>query len=243
MQQFPHKTFIVDIPNEDMPWDVFKSCAETMNIIFCVYDLSLIDKCKEYDLKYYWGHYIRDWYTLRTFVKNFEPEYLILAEPLIFNLDKVREYTKIPLRFMPNCANKLPVKEENGLKCFWMRPEDIVLYSKYFSAIDFKNSSLKEEATYFHIYKDNKEWKGNLNLLIKDLNLNVDNRGLPKDFGERRLNCGQRCMSNDSCHGCETAVHYSNALRNEYFRSISPTGVTVQDVINIANEVENAKRN
>ena len=40
--------YTVDIPNENMPWDVFKSCAETINIIVCVYDLSIIDKCKEY---------------------------------------------------------------------------------------------------------------------------------------------------------------------------------------------------
>ena len=65
------------------------------------------------------------------------------------------------------------------------------------------------------IYQDNKEWPGNLQLIIKNLNYNVDNRALPEDIGEKRMTCGQRCWRQGTCHFCVTAFMFAEQLRKE----------------------------
>jgi hypothetical protein len=74
---------------------------------------------------------------------------------------------------------------------------------------------LKQEETLLHIYKENKEWPGNLNLIIQKLNFNVDNRVIPKELGERRMSCGHRCWSDSGCHLCVSALKFADQIRKE----------------------------
>ena len=58
----------------------------------------------------------------------------------------------------------------------------------YESAKIFKLDTISSSYI-FEIYKEG-TWKGNLNLIITDLNYNVDNRGILEDLAERRSHCG-----------------------------------------------------
>ena len=58
----------------------------------------------------------------------------------------------------------------------------------------------------------------NLNLLIDNLNYNVDNRGIPDEFGQGRINCRQKCMAGGACRLCQRTCEFSNILRKEKFR-------------------------
>jgi hypothetical protein len=75
---------------------------------------------------------------------------------------------------------------------------------------------LQREQILYHVYHDNGEWPGNLNLLLKNFNFNVDNRALPKEIDEFRANCGHRCMENGTCHFCETAIRFAEAIRKKH---------------------------
>ena len=77
---------------------------------------------------------------------------------------------------------------------------------------------LKQEETLLHIYKENKEWPGNLNLIIQRLNFNVDNRAIPEELGEKRMSCGHRCWSGSGCHLCVSALHFADQIRKEKLR-------------------------
>jgi hypothetical protein len=79
-----------------------------------------------------------------------------------------------------------------GIYGQWVRPEDVEVYEEYVSTLEFDNvlQDLKKESTLLHVYKDNVEWPGNLNLLFDNFGINVDNRAIPEDLGETRMNCG-----------------------------------------------------
>ena len=98
---------------------------------------------------------------------------------------------------------------DNGIKGMYIRPEDIEWYDQYIDTLVFYSENLKREETLLKIYKEDKQWPGNLKKLIFNLKENVDNRGLPEEFGRVRSNCRQKCMRNGTCRFCEKAFLFS----------------------------------
>ena len=114
-----------------------------------------------------------------------------------------------------NLAYDSYIPRADGIKGFYIRPEDVEAYEKYISTIEFAIDDLSKEGTLLHVYKDNKEWPGNLNLLLTNLNFNIDNRSIPDNFAEVRMNCQQRCMRNKNCHFCDSAFLFGDQVRKE----------------------------
>ena len=192
-QEFTDKTFILEVPKEissdEMNWELYKAYADKVNFMLCIYNLNLAKECHEHGIKFYWAYPIFTWYELEG-VAAFNPSYLYLGPPLSFSLEKIKMKYNIPIRLCANLAYDAYIPRENGICGFWIRPEDIETYGKWADAIEFITDDLGKEATLLHIYKENKSWPGNLNLLITNLNYNIDNRGIPEEFGEIRANCG-----------------------------------------------------
>ena len=92
----------------------------------------------------------------------------------------------------------------------WFRPEDL----NNLTAIDvceFDPRDKKEEQALYRIYAENKEWSGELYMLVKDIeDQDIMNRMIPPEFQERRSNCGMRCQTGSHCHFCETITHLAN---------------------------------
>ena len=147
-------------------------------------------------IKWYWPYPITSYYELRE-VASLDPAFIQLGPPLSFDLENVKKIVgDIKLRMVCNCARPhyLPDRlEQPQFFGQWVRPEDVVSYDPYVDVFDFDCSELKKEETLLHIYKENQNWPGNLNLLIDNLNYNVDNRGIPEEFGQARINCRQKC--------------------------------------------------
>ena len=111
------------------------------------------------------------------------------------------------LRICPNLAQG--ASHTPSLKKFFIRPEDIPLYSPFVDIFEFAPSDTED--TYFNIYK-NKKWFGKLNEIIFDLDNDIDNRFLTTHFGEYRLKCGKRCFKGSSCNLCNSAYSLSSIL-------------------------------
>jgi hypothetical protein len=131
-------------------------------------------------------------------------------------LKKVRNKVgnEISIRMTCNCARPAHLIANaglSGIKGQYIRPEDVKLYDEYVQTLEFDgvHDALTKEETLLKIYKEKAEWMGNLNLLITHLNEDVDNRGILDEFGERRMNCGQRCLSGGSCTHCDIAIKFS----------------------------------
>lgn len=203
IEDFPDKTIILEVPKdiENLNWTLFEMYAKRINFVLCLANLDLIPKCQEHGIKFYWMYPVSTYMELWA-LANLYPEYVLLDGPLCFDLPKVKQMTSAKIRMCPNLADVGYIPKENGLRGPWIRPEDVDLYGDYVYVFEFYATELSREAVLLHIYKDNKNWPGDLNLLITNLNYNINNQLLPKEWGEVRRDCGQRCMEYGSCHFC-----------------------------------------
>jgi hypothetical protein len=176
-------------------------------------NIKLANECILNHLDYYWAFPVTTYYELEGIVNQGVCE-LLIAAPLTFDLERVSK-ENLPIRVVANLAYDNYIPRANGIKGFYIRPEDIGTYEKYISTIEFAVDDLSKESTLLHVYKDNKEWPGNLNLLLTNLNFNIDNRSIPDDFAEVRMNCQQRCMRNKNCHFCDSAFLFGDQVRKE----------------------------
>ena len=215
----PNKTIILDVPNEDFedlkPILIEYNKIEEVNFVCKIYSLhtSVIEWFQFYNIKFYYGYSVNSFYEVQGLV-NLGVEYVKIHAPLTFNIDMLKRFdTKF--RMVPNVAYDAYIPRKDGMCGQWVRPEDIKHYEEGIYVFEFEDADLEKERTLYNIYAENGYWPGNLNLLITNLNINADNRGLPEEFGEMRANCGQKCMVRGSCHFCETAFRFENMLRTK----------------------------
>jgi hypothetical protein len=160
---------------------------------FCI-ALYMLNKYEEFNkegIKWYWPYPITTYYELQEIIA-LQPSYIKIGPPLTFDLENISKITNIPLRMVPNVARLayIPKTEEShGIFGQWVRPEDIFLYDKYISTMEFEKVNMKQEELMLKVYKEDKEWPGNLNLLIKDLYVNIHNKALPDSIGPQRITC------------------------------------------------------
>lgn len=129
--------------------------------------------------------------------------------PLILSHDILLSFAnKVELRVCPilSAADKIN-------SCF-IRPEDIDLYEDVFKTIDFSyvNDSIKEK-TLTKIYF-NGEWFFDLEMLGSHMP-RVNNCLIYNGFGQRRLNCEQKCVTQkENCQFCNRVLSIANKCKN-----------------------------
>lgn len=215
IERFPEKTLIIEL-NEELPefldFELAKVYSEKMNGNFyiAVDNISQIELCKHYDLKFYYKYTITSFFELQSF-KNMGVSYAKIGVPLIFDLKNVAK-CGVPLRVVPNLAYEPYMSLPNGIQGGWIRPEDIDKYGEYIAAMEFyAPGMLEKEAALYRVYVENKKWPGNLNLLIDNLNYDFDNNLLydEENFAIRRMGCKNKCMVNNSCHYCSLQFEFA----------------------------------
>lgn len=215
VQKYPEKTIIqvIDAENfNDIPFDYLNEhgvIAATANPKYVV----------NFAEKFYFDFPCFSWNTL-DIIKEYKPEYILLAGELAFSLAAARNVINCKVRVIPNKI-LYPVKfrspSPHQFTDFWIRPEDVPEYEKFVDVFEFQNSDLEKEKTFFKIYKTQNNWPGNLNFLIENLDINADNRGIVNDFGKVRVNCGQKCKKGSGCTFCEVALNLEKNLRHAHY--------------------------
>lgn len=224
IENYPNKAIVLEIPHgiqeRHIDWPEYSAYADKhQDFYFCLADLQLANKCKEYNIKYYWMYPIANYNELEAAI-NCEVAQLYITAPLFFDIKAVKAKYKLPIRIQVNSAHENLIPGMDGLTGSWIRPEDTDLYEPYVDIFEFKADELKQESTLLNIYKT-KEWKGNLRLLIQGLNFDVDNRILPPNFVEARIRCRQRCkVRPHSCNLCQSAFGLAKTVRDEYYRRL-----------------------
>lgn len=221
VEQIPDKSIILEVnsqisPKEKKTWEMYQE--KFAHFCVAINNLHMAHEMNEDGIQWYWPFPITTYYELR-WVAAMKPCYIMIGAPLCFELDKVQRVTKIPLRLIPNLAVPTYLTHMSSEPHFggpWIRPEDVKHYEVYVSVMEFynKDNRLKTEEILLGVYQK-ETWPGNLNLLLSELNFNVDNRAIVEDLGPRRVNCGQRCMSNGTCHLCESALKFADSLHKE----------------------------
>ena len=230
VEKYPEKTVILDVPGHEGDWKLWEMYSEKFaEFYIALHDLSRVAEFNQAGIKWYWPYPITSYYELSMIV-NLHPSYLMIGPPLTFDLDKIVPHTyddgveenatPIPLRMVVNVAHPvyLPTNGTHGICGQWVRPEDANLYATRINCFEFDEcATLKEEEVLLNTYKSG-TWPGNLNLIIKKLDFNVDNRAIPEELGERRMTCGQRCWSGSGCHLCVSAFRFADQIRKEHLR-------------------------
>ena len=216
IEKIPDKTIILSTSTiKDSDWDTLTMYAEKLDFIVALYDLKYVPELKKRNIKFCWAFPVNSYYELRG-IADMGPAYILISEPLCFNLEKVSK-CGIPLRMIANVAQNMSIARESGIYGAWIRPEDADAYGQYIAAIDFVTESLEHEATLLNIYKEKKTWPGNLNLLFTGFGVNVDNRAILENLGEARMNCGQRCMEDGTCHLCYNTLNLAKLFRDKHY--------------------------
>ena len=216
-EELKDKTFIVNIPKDvkNIDWNFLMNIAKQLNIIVGCADIQHGLDARNQGFKWYWTYAINSWTDVHGMVA-LKPSYLMITAPLSMSLEQMKRITEIPLRMAPNIAYDAYIPRADGIKGQWVRPEDAEAYGQYISTFEFLDADLKKEQALFRVYHDQKEWPGNLNLLISNLGFDIDNRVIQEETIKARMNCGQRCMSGGRCHICEADFRLAEAARKYY---------------------------
>ena len=224
LEKYPDKVVILDVPGAESDWKLWTMYSEMFaGFHVALHDLGRVAEFNEHDINWYWPYPITSFYELGMIV-NLHPSFVLIGAPLTFDLATVRNQTvddctqkHIPVRMVVNVAHPgyLPTYGTHGVCGQWVRPEDVKAYAQYVSSFEFGEVDLRQEEVLLQIYKEKQEWLGNLNLIIKKLDFNVDNRAIPENLGERRMTCGQRCWRGGACQLCVTSFMFAEQIRKE----------------------------
>ena len=237
VEKLSDKVIILDVPGDEVDWNNWYMYADKFaEFHIALHNLNRAQEFNDSGVKWYWPYPITSYYELGM-IASLGPSYLMIGPPLSFDLDRVAalaymdgDATQIPLRMVCNNARPayLPMPDplkDSAICGQWVRPEDADAYGARVQCFEFESTDLKQEEALLHIYKENKMWPGNLNLLIHNLYFDVDNRAIPKDLADARMSCGQRCWSSSGCHLCVSALRFADALRKEKIRRNSESNI------------------
>lgn len=141
---------------------------------------------------------------------------IYISEDLCFSLDiiqqKVKDTNKKIRTFCNVCQTTWP--EEESLRTFFIRPEDIFLYNKYIDVVEFFEAEKDKNAlnTLYNLYNKGERWAGPLKEIIKGFKGDTDSYYLFSRFGEKRLDCGKRCNVSN-CSFCVQVASLANTLK------------------------------
>ena len=128
---------------------------------------------------------------------------ILVDTPIVFSIEKLKKFRQSYQGLL--IATNTGIYN-NSIQSWFMRPEDICQYEDVFDAIVVAPAYLSPFAK--------KDYNGPLNLLFPSLNINIENKLLPNDFAEHRLNCEQRCQEPiPMCHYCERILSIASSMQ------------------------------
>lgn len=170
------------------------------NLILCLTNIADAQKCKEENIRFYYGFPVTSFYELNL-LKKLGVCYVRLGGSLMFSLDKVKR-VGIPVRAVPNIANEIYWPGEDGVCGTWIRPEGVEYCEPYIDAMEFEDCDQEKEQALFRIYAEQKAWPGRVDMLISNITTDALNRLIHPDFSLTRLTCGQKCQEDHRCRYC-----------------------------------------
>ena len=186
------------------------------NLIIETNSFDIMNACKQINVKFFYCIPVNNFYDLKALV-DFGSYYAKIDAPLTHMRDKSKQY-KIKIRMTPNIAYYGYIPRENGIIGFWVRPEDVSYYEPYIDVFEFEDCDIKKEQALYRIYAEQKEWPGDLNNLITNLNYSSSNPLIPSDITISKITCGQKCLKGYNCHSCYNGLNIGNYEKlKEYF--------------------------
>ncbi len=194
--------------------DLLKACYEKgFHIAIILPDKTYVKELKEQGIDFYFESPVITWDDFIGF-KSLGVSDIFISGELGFELNKISELAKeenIQIRCYANIVQS-SWGSEVGLKGFFIRPEDVDFYSKYIDVLEFYDAENQQNVLY-EIYFHDREWVGNLQEIIKGLQLKINNYYiLGSEFARRRSECGKKCLKGSRCELCDRLVELALSL-------------------------------
>lgn len=205
---YPGKEIILENPHsEELDWNELQTWRMLAkdDFVLCLSDPVQLIEAIRLGFKAYFGWTISDYEVLNT-VLEMGVCYVRVSGPLFFDLDHVNGN----IRVTANIAFEDGLVRKDGVIGTYIRPEDVELYDEYIDVIEFGDCDLKKEQALYRIYAEQKEWPGDLGMIITGLNHTGVNRMIHPDFAKRRISCRQRCKSGGVCLSCYRFLNLAN---------------------------------
>ena len=221
-EKYPDKDIILELfHKEDINWNELRKFGilSRGHLILCLDNPEDFPKAREIGVKYYLGYPVQTMYELNALAAN-GVCYINIGGPLFFHMNDMLEF-ETPLRVTPNVAFMDGIIREDGVCGQWIRPEDLDMYSPMIDTVEFNFVKPEKEQALYRIYAEQKEWPGELGMIIENLNYLGTNRMISKDVTIARMNCRQKCQNvNGTCRICYRALDLANPDRiTEYVNS------------------------
>ena len=214
-EKYPDKDIILELfHKEDKDWNELRrfGILSKGHLILCLDNPDDFPKAREVGIRYYLGYPVQTMYELNALVKN-EVCYINIGTPLFFTMEDMKKI-EVPLRCVPNVAFTDGLIREDGVCGQWIRPEDLDMYSPMIDAVEFNYVKPDKEQALYRIYAEQKEWPGDLGMIIENLNHIGVNRMISKDVTIARMNCRQKCQNvNGTCRICYRALDLADPER------------------------------
>ena len=221
MEKFKSKRIILRvIPNQFQELEVRKiiaikrTCPEyNFSVAMSSYEPVLGDSLMKAGIPYYEETPCLNWEKFNYLIKEGVSD-INISGPLGFEMSKIKRVLdsldrKVIVRATPNAvANLNP--NTNSLIGFYIRPEDVEIYEDFIDVLEFEG--LEHQDIFFSIYAEQKAFIGNLNQCIYNFQEQVDNKGLITLFGEKRKDCGRKCLNGGRCRSCFAMADISHSM-------------------------------
>lgn len=173
----------------------------------------LFDELKENGIPVFFNTYISNWDILHTYLELGVSDVYIVNE-LGFDLKRVRAVVNNTIiRVFPHIAQSSS-DTILGIKSFFIRPDDIDIYSSVVDVCEFIDVE-KTVDTYYDIYANKKKWFGKLNEIILGFKSDLDSRFIVPAFGRQRIKCDKKCFKGGRCATCNRIEELSHTLADK----------------------------
>lgn len=186
-----------------------------------IYNENLEQTLSSRSIPHYYNEIVTTWDKFLGFL-SLDITDIVIAEELGFSalfLKPLAKSKNIQLRVFCNICQSSWYKTKS-LKTFFIRPEDIDLYSYYFDTFEFiyakEKPDIHEINVLYEVYAIDKHWAGRLDEIIKEYIGEEDSRFFLPDFAEFRLKCQKKCVTrgnmSSKCNMCERIGELSKVL-------------------------------
>ena len=201
-----------------------------------------IQLLKDNNIDFMFNDYCRDYDTFYTMIK-YGAKDIYIVEDLAFDLKSLHTVLNkhgINLRVFPDiaqCARGTRGHVPTITK-FWIRPEDTELYEDYVDVFELCRLDSRLSVAY-EVYKQ-RQWKGQIQDLILDIDIDIDNSTIAPNFGKERIGCQKKCMLGrcNLCYEIEKLANSFSAADIELIKDKYKPYVSSQETDKILKELK-----
>ena len=209
--KYQEKSIVIDVNEnfEEVDAKLFKELSqkyENIKLMVNFDNKEYCDRIKEYEIPFFFSNFVKTADQLNGLIP-YHPTDMYICEELCFSIDRVSTLlhsNNIKVRVIPNICqssfNDIP-----SIKKFFIRPEDIIIYSLYVDVFEIFSDE-ERQAVLYKIYNQGK-WLGKIKDIIPSFKGELENNYVMNSFGLLRTKCGKRCMYKpESCAICDRFI-------------------------------------